>query len=361
MAKKLAFDRILFGTVMVLVGLGLAMVFSASAVVGGGGSGRPNALVVKQVVAAVAGLVAMGFAMHVSYDFWRRKWVVYGAVLGVIALQAAALASPARNATHRWLYVGGVSIQPSEFAKVALVIYIAYQIGKREDGRIDLRYLMPAGVVAGVIAGLVLISRDLGGALMLASATGLLLFLAGLPWLYLTLGALGLSPVIATAVLLEPYRRDRLLSFLDPEKDPQGLGFQAHQSLIAVGSGGLLGLGLGEGLQKLHFLPYPHSDFVFAILAEELGLVGALGVVALFAVFLWRGIRAGARAPDAFGRYLAWGLTATVVIQALIHISVALSLAPTTGVTLPFISYGGSSLVVCLASAGLILNVSQHG
>ena len=158
-----------------------------------------------------------------------------------------------------------------------------------------------------------------------------------------------------------PYRRARFLTFMNPENDPLGSGYQAHQSLIAVGSGGVWGLGLGESLQKLHFLPHPHSDFVYSILAEELGLVGALAILSLFAILLWRGGLAGLRAPDLFGRYLAWGFTGVLVLQAFIHISVALVLVPTKGIPLPFISYGGSSLVVSMTAGGVLLNLSQHG
>ncbi len=168
-------------------------------------------------------------------------------------------------------------------------------------------------------------------------------------------------PAVASAILLEPYRWARLVAFLEPEKFRQTSGFQPFQSLVAVGSGGVFGLGLGGGLQKLHFLPDANSDFVYAILAEELGLAGAFGTLALFGVLLWRGARAGFRAPDLFGRYLAWGLSAALVLQSLIHVSVALVILPTTGITLPFLSYGGSSLVVTMVASGVLLNVSQHG
>jgi cell division protein FtsW len=182
-----------------------------------------------------------------------------------------------------------------------------------------------------------------------------------MPFLPMFAGGLVMGPLVAAAILLEPYRRQRFLAFLEPEKDPLGAGFQAIQSLIALGSGGWFGLGLGKSVQKLHFLPYPHSDFVFSIVGEELGYVGALIVVALFGILLWRGLVAGFRAPDPFGKYLAWGLSGALAVQAFVHISVAASLLPATGITLPFVSYGGSSLVVTLVSSGLVLNVSQHG
>jgi len=361
MAKKLAFDRVLFTAVMALVGLGLAMVYSASAVVDRAMAGGLNTYLLKQSFAAGVGLLAMWVAMHVDYRKWGQRWLVWSMVLGVVLLQVLALLGPSLNNSKRWLLVGGLSIQPSEPAKVALVIYLSYQIAKRAGRARERELVIPAVLVGALLSGLVFLARDLGGALLLGAATGLMLFLAGMPWLHLGLGALSLSPLIITAVARVPYRRARLLAFLDPETDPLGSGFQASQSLIAVGSGGILGLGLGESVQKLHYLPYPHSDFVFAIIAEELGLLGALGVLGLFGVLVWRGFRAGLRAPDDFGRYLAWGLVGMIVIQALVHVSVALSLLPTTGVTLPFLSYGGSSLVVCLFASGVVLNVSQHG
>lgn len=370
MAKKLAFDRILFTTVVVLVGLGLAMVYSAGAVVASQPGGRLDSMLLKQILAVAIGLAAMALAMHVDYRFWSKRWVVWGVVFSVVGLQVAALLSPALNNSRRWLFLGPLSFQPSELAKIGLAVFLAYQIAKRADldgeGEGEARgrgtgLILPTALIAGPMAALVLLGRDLAGAALVAMVAGLMLFLAGMPWSQLAVGAATLTPLVASAILWEPYRRQRMLAFLHPEADPLGWGFQASQSLIAVGSGGIFGRGLGKGLQKLYFLPYPHSDFVFAIVGEELGLVGALGVVGLFGLFLWRGMRAGFRAPDDFGRYLAWGLTGVVVLQALFHISVAIALLPTTGMTLPFISYGGSSMVVCLAASGVILNISQHG
>ena len=360
MAKKLAFDRSLFTVVIVLVGFGLTMVYSASVMVGGAG-GSGTSLIIKQTLAALIGLVAMWLAMHTDYRLLQRRVVVWSLVGAAAGLLALALLSPELNGTRRWLFVGGFSFQPSELAKLATVVFFAYQMAKYEEsGRVS-RYLMPAVVVGGVMALLVLLGRDLGSAVMLLTMAGLLLLLAGMPYLPMIAASLAVGPMLAAAVLFEPYRRQRLLAFLEPEKDPLGAGFQAIQSLIALGSGGWLGLGLGRSVQKLHFLPYPHSDFVFSIVGEELGYIGALVVVALFGVLLWRGLVAGFRAPDPFGKYLAWGLSAALTIQAFVHISVAASLLPATGITLPFVSYGGSSLVVTLVASGLLLNVSQHG
>jgi len=360
MAKKLAFDPILFTTVLVLVGFGLTAVYSASVATAKDHQGSESALMMKQVVAAVVGIVIMWLLMHLDYQIFGNRlvvWSLFGAVVGLLLL---ALLSPTINNTNRWLIVAGLSFQPSELAKFAIAPLLAYQLAKSGTLRESRRFVLPAMLTAGALALLVLMGRDLGSAAMLMATTALLLFLAGLPlWQVVATGAV-VAPLVAAAIYFEPYRRARLLAFLDPAADPLGSGFQALQSLIAIGSGGVFGLGLGQGVQKLHFLPYPHSDFVFSIVAEELGLIGCVILVALFAVFLWRGARAGSRAPDALGRYLAWGLTGALCIQAAVHVSVALALLPATGITLPFVSYGGSSLVVSLAASGVILNVSQH-
>lgn len=364
MAKKLAFDRVLFGTVILAVAFGLVMVYSASAALARAdaeGRAEVNPYVVKQVLAALLGTVAMGAAMHLDYRHLRRPAVVYAVVLGAVALLVAVLFGPEINGTHRWFHLGRLSVQPSELAKLALVPFVAYHLEKKPDRVDQAAVLAPVLVVTGVVVGLVLLQPDFGTAVLLLVAVLLVLFLGGLPWRFLATAAVVTLPLLGALILSAEYRRRRLFAFLDPESDPLGASFQAHQSLIAVGSGGLLGLGPGGSVQKLHYLPHPHSDYVFSIAAEELGLVGAMAVLALFAVVLWRGVRAGAGAPDLFGRYLAWGLTGVLVIQALIHVSVCLALAPSKGIPLPFVSYGGSALVVSMAACGVLLNVSQHG
>lgn len=361
MAKKLAFDKWLFTVIVLLVGTGLVMVFSASAAAARDRGLAVNPFLAKQAAAAAAGFALMLVLMHFDYRRLRRPLVVY-LLLGVaVAALAGVLFSPELNGTRRWFFVGGLSLQPSEAAKLVLVLYLAYQIDRKQD-RINQRdLLLPCALVTGLIAGLVLLEPDLGTALLMLGVGFVMLFLAGLAWRYLAFGAALLAPAVWFLVIAVPYRRQRLFAFLDPAGDPLGSGWQATQSLIAVGSGGVFGVGLGQSVQKLYFLPHPHSDFVFAILGEELGLIGGLALLVLFAIFLWRGVLAGLRAPDAFGRYLAWGLTASLMIQALINVSVAVALLPTKGIPLPFISYGGSSLVATLAACGLLLNLSEHG
>jgi cell division protein FtsW len=361
MAKKLAFDRVLFTTVALLIFFGLVMVYSASAAITRERSPLVNPFLVKQALAAVVGLALMVCLMHLDYRRLRSPAVIY-ALLGVsLLLLVAVLFSPPLNNTRRWFFVAGLSLQPSELAKLALVPFLAYQIDKKQGEVNRLSLLVPVGAATVLVACLILFEPDMGTAVLLAGTAMLMVFMAGLSWSWVA-GALALvPPVLWLLVMAAPYRRGRFTTFLDPESDPLGGGFQGLQSLIAVGSGGLLGLGPGKSVQKLYFLPHPESDFIFSIVAEELGMVGAMAVVVTFAVLAWRGLRAGAKAPDLFGRYLGWGFTGVIVLQALINVSVTVALLPTKGIPLPFISYGGSSLVVTLCACGVVLNVSQHG
>lgn len=359
MAKKLAFDKLLFTAVALLVSMGLVMVFSASAALA-----RDHALnsyLVKQSLAACLGLALMVWLMHFDYRRLRSPLVIHSLLFGVLALLVAVLFAPELNNTRRWFFLAGISVQPSELAKLALIPFLAYQIEKREGQVNQLPFLLSMGMVTALFCGLILLEPDMGTAVLLLGTLALMLFLSGLSWGWVG-GGLAVLPVLLGAlVMAEPYRKERFFIFLDPEKDPLGNGFQALQSLIAVGSGGLFGRGPGQSLQKLYFLPHPESDFIYSIVAEELGMIGAAALLALFAVFAWRGLRAGYRAPDLFGKYLAWGLTIVIAMQALINISVTIALLPTKGIPLPFISYGGSSLVVTLAACGVLLNISQHG
>ena len=363
MAKKLAFDKVLFVAVLVLLLGGLVMVYSTT--VFNVDPTRQSALsstpFLKQVLAAGVGLLAMVAAMHVDYRLLRRPAVAYAIVGGILALLVLTLLSPAVNKTHRWIFVGGVSIQASELAKIAIVVFLAYQLD-RKWGRVnEAAVLIPTAVVTTLCAFLILLQPDFGTAGIIVATAGVMLFLAGLSWRFVALAGLVSLPALWFLIIAVPYRRQRLFTFLEPDQDPLGSGFQVLQSMIAVGSGGPFGLGLGQSVQKLHFLPFAESDFIYAILSEELGLIGSLGIVTLFAIVFWRGMRAGSRAPEPFGRMLAWGLCSALVLQALINVSVAIALLPTTGTTLPLISYGGSSMVATLLACGLVLNVSQHG
>lgn len=359
MAKKLAFDKLLFSTVIALTAFGLIMVYSAS-VVQDRGAGV-NRFLVKQSLAAALGLAAMWLAMHVDLRRLRRPAVIYTGMLGIFVLLLATLLGPAWNDVNRWLFIGGVSVQPSELAKLAVVMFVAYQIHRQAERQGDDALLLPCGMVLAAIVGLILLQPDLGTAALICAVALLMLFLSGVRKRFFASGAMTLVPLLAAVILSVDYQRQRLIAFLDPGLEPMGMNWQANQSLIAVGSGGFTGVGLAQGVQKLHFLPHPHSDFVYAVVAEELGFLGAVAVLAVFALLVWRGAVAGARANETFARYLAWGLTGMLALQASLHIGVVLKVLPTKGIPLPFISYGGSSLVVCLIAAGLILNASQHG
>lgn len=361
MAKKLAFDRALFVSIVLLVGFGLVMVYSASAAIARSSGAVVNPFLIKQAVATLVGLLLMLAVMHVDYRRLEHPAIVFALVGTTLAALVAVLFAPALNDAHRWLFFGGVSIQPSEFAKLSLVVFLAYLLHRRGDDVGRGRFLVPAGLLIGVFALLVFLEPAMSATVVLVAGAALLLFLGGLAWRFVFAAALLAVPVAGWLVWMAPYRRVRILSFLRPEEDPLGAGFQATQSLIAVGSGGLTGLGLGHGAQKLYFLPYPHTDFIYSIVAEELGFLGATALLGLFALFAWRGAKAGLAAGDRFGRFLAWGLTGIIVLQALLHFSVALSLLPSTGIPLPFVTYGGSAMVATLIACGVILNVSQHG
>lgn len=361
MAKKLAFDKILFTAVVVLLTFGLVMVYSASAAIARERALTVNPFLVKQGLAAALGLGLMAWLMHVDYRRLRSPAVIYALLGGVLALLIGVLFAPQWNATRRWFFIAGISIQPSELAKLAVIPFLAYQIEKKEGQVNQASFLLPAALFTCLAAALILLEPDMGTAVLLVATAFLMIFLAGLSWRFIVPALALVPPVLFALVMAEPYRRQRFFTFLDPEKDPLGSGFQALQSLIAVGSGGLLGLGPGKSVQKLYFLPHPESDFIFSIVAEELGMIGGIALVAAFAVLAWRGFTAGSKAPDLFGRYLGWGLTSVLVLQALINVSVTIALLPTKGIPLPFISYGGSSLVVTLCICGVLLNLSQHG
>lgn len=361
MAKKLAFDKALFTAAILLTGLGLTMVYSASGIVSTTDSFAMNPFFKKQAMAAVVGLVGMVLAMHFDYRRLNSAAAANAIAGGVLLLLVLVLFAPPINGTRRWLLIGNFSLQPSELAKLAVVVFLAYRISLAKKTDNEREWLWPSLLIAGLMAGLIMIETDLGTALLLAGASGLMLFLAGMRWRLLAAGAAILLPTMTTLVFLVERWRQRILTYLDPDAEPLLSSYQVSQSLIAVGSGGVFGLGPGQSLQKLYFLPYAHSDFIYAILGEELGFLGAVAVLMLFAMIAWRGARAGWTAPDPFGRYLAWGLTGVIVLQALLNMSVVLAVLPTTGIPLPFISFGGTSLVVSLVACGVLLNVSQHG
>jgi cell division protein FtsW len=287
--------------------------------------------------------------------------VIWSSVIVVVVALIAVLFSREINGTRRWFGVAGVGVQPSEFAKVVAVFFTAAVLERRMDRINQVSYaLAPIGVLVGVFAGLILLQPDFGTALSLVATVGVMAFVAGLSYRYMVGAALVALPALAVVLMSAEYRRRRLLAFLDPWSDPQGDGFQIIQSLIAVGTGGVSGRGLMGGVQKMFYLPEPHTDFIYAVIAEELGLIGATLIVACFAVIAWRGIHIAMRAPERFGSLLAAGITTMIVLQAFVNISVVLGLMPTKGIPLPFVSAGGSSLLLNLVAMGILLNVSQQ-
>src|SRR5262245_58852425 len=361
MARKLAPDKWLFAATTGLTLFGVVMVYSASAVIAQKENGSQFYYVIKQGAWVAIGFVVMLLTMQFNYQQLKSRQVVYGLLIVATITLFAVFGFSSVNGAHRWLKFRWFSVQPSELSKLALPIFLAYFLEKRAGEEGDFwRTFIPCGMVAGWLAALIVIEPDFGTALMLIVIFTVVIFAAGARVKHLALAAAPALVVAIGLLIFVPWRLKRLVTFLNPWADQQGAGFQVVQSLIAVGSGGSNGLGFAQGKQKMLFLPFAHSDFIFAVIGEELGLVGALAVVAVFALFLWRGIRTALLAPDRFGMLLSIGIVTSIVAQALFNISVVLSLVPTKGIPLPFISYGGSSLVPTLAAVGILLNVSQH-
>jgi cell division protein FtsW len=362
MPRRLAPDVWLFGVAIVLLAAGVVMVYSASAIVAADRFQDPYFFLKKQVFWALIGAACLWMAIRLDYR--RLEHLVLPLLIFAGVLLVLVLVSPfgqAINGTRRWIRLGPVSFQPAELAKLALVLYLAAFLAKKGEAIAEFRRgLLPPLAVAGTLAALVLAQPDLGTCLTLVALTFTLLFLAGGRIRHLGLILLAALPTLALAIWVAPYRVRRIIAFLDPWSDPRGSGFQIIQSWLAFGNGGIFGQGIGASRQKLFYLPESHTDFIFAIVGEELGFVGATTIVALFAILIWRGLRIGLRAPDPFGGYLAIGITVLIATQTLVNIGVVTGLLPTKGLPLPFISFGGSALLVTLLSTGVLLNISQH-
>jgi cell division protein FtsW len=361
MARKLKSDHILFIATILLLVLSVVMVYSASAPVALSRYGQASVFLVKQGMWAALGLAMLGVLMNVDYRTYREPVFIWS-FLGVVSLAlVAVLFSPPVNNARRWFGMAGIGVQPSEFAKLAAIIFIAAILERRMHRIDDVKYsLLPIGIVVTVLVGLILLEPDFGTSMSLILTAAAMVFAAGLNYRYIVGALLVALPTVYVILMGASYRRRRLLAFLNPWDDPLGDGFQIIQSLIAVGTGGFWGRGLMNGVQKLFYLPEPHTDFIYSVIAEELGLVGATAVILCFSIIAWRGMRAALSAPDSFGAFLAVGLTTMIAVQALVNISVVLGLMPTKGIPLPFVSAGGSSLLANLIGMGILLNVSQH-
>ena len=361
MARKLKSDKLLFTATLLLVCTSVVMVYSASAVVAMETNHDPYLYLFKQATWALIGLVLMPVIMRVDYRNYRQPMVIWaGLALVVLGLVAVLFGHPVNGAT-RWLNVGPLGVQPSELAKVVIIFFMAALLERRMDRIDEPTYaLVPIGVVLAAIVGLILAEPDLGTSVSVVMIAGVMIFAAGINYRYVAGVFLASLPALYFLLAFSDYRRRRVLAFLNPWADPLGDGFQMIQSMIAIGTGGVFGRGLMGGVQKLFYLPEPHNDFIYSVISEELGLIGATVVLACFCVITWRGLRTSVRAPDRFGAFLALGLTTMVAFQAFFNISVVLGLLPTKGIPLPFVSYGGSSLLINLLGMGILLNVSQH-
>jgi cell division protein FtsW len=364
MPKGKTYDQILFLTVLVLMGLGLIMVYSSSALVAEGSHYQVSSFyfLKKQAIYAGIAILVLLVTMAIPYEWWR-KWIYLILISSVVLLSLVFFPSLGIKAggAWRWLQLAGFRFQPAEFAKFALVLYLAHFLTKKAEVIGNMKAIfLPLCIVLGISLLLIVKQPDLGTSVLVMAVAIALIFAAGARKRHL----FGLVALFMTAlaglVYFVDYRWQRMVIFMNPWKDPKGVGYQTIQSLCALGTGGMFGLGLGQGIQKRGYLPEAHTDFIFSVIGEELGLIGALAVLALFGVFIWRGFKISRQSKEPFACYLALGVTCLIGFQALINIGVALGVLPTKGLPLPFVSFGGSSLIINAMAAGILLNISQY-
>ena len=365
MPRHLQTDRWMFGSTVALCLVGAIMVFSASAVTARDAYGNGSHFLLRQLLWLAFGLGGMMAVMNMDYRKLRRPEVIFTSLFGVLAMLAGVFFLDKSHATHRWIRLGPASLQPSELAKLAVIFYLAWflEMRRRPDsfGMNDWkRTILPAIGPVLVLVGLVVLEPDLGTAVEIFIIAVAMLYVAGLNGRYIIGAGLAAIPIIYLLIVRVSYRYERVVAFLNPTADPQGRGFQLLQSLIAVGSGGFTGVGLMESKQKLFYLPEAHTDFIFAVLCEELGFIGGAIVLSLFVIYGWRGMRSAFKITDEFGRFAALGITVMILSQTMINLGVVLGMMPTKGIPLPFISYGGSSLLVMLLATGVLLNISRQ-
>jgi cell division protein FtsW len=361
LAKRVGVDKWIFFTTLALVVVGLVMVFSASAVVAQERYHSPYAFVGRQAGWALAGLLTMVALMSVDYSRYNSSRFIYPALSVTTILLVLVFFFRDSHNTHRWIRFGGLfTFQPSEIAKPVIILFLAWFLSTRLDTIRDWRHTLLRAAIMPVVFMLLIVKQpDLGTALVVGGVAAMMLLLAGMEWKYLALAVAAALPPLAVLLFWVPWRRARMLAFLHPSLDPQGAGFHINQSLIAVGTGGLMGRGYMEGMQKLFYLPEAYTDFIYANIAEELGFLGSMLILVLFIVLGYRGLRTAFRSTDPFARLTAFGLTTAILLQAFFNISVVLSLLPTKGIPLPFISSGGTSLFFTLAGIGILLNISK--
>ncbi len=362
MAQEKRVDWFMFGIAAALALFGTMMVYSASAMFAlkETESISQNTYFYKQLAFTLIGLTAMFAISKIDYHVFQKPVVVYSIMAVTVILLLAVFAFPPINGARRWIRFSGFSFQPSELAKIAMPIFLAYFLTKKAESVGDLREtVLPCLLGVGLLTVLVLFEKDLGTTVVLCAIFAAVYFAAGARLVHIGTVAAGMVLVGASAIFFAPWRVARMMAFLDPYRYADDEGYQVVQSLYAIGSGGVLGEGFAKGHQKLFYLPYPYSDFIFSVVGEELGLVGTLAVVVAFGLLLWRGARAAVMAPDRFGTLLAIGIITGITVQALFNISVVTSILPAKGIPLPFISYGGSSVIVTLIGVGILLNISK--
>ncbi|MBL8203325.1 MAG: putative lipid II flippase FtsW [Blastocatellia bacterium] len=361
--EEAQWDMLLACSAVGLALFGLVMVYSASGAITTDKFGGSFHFVFRQAAWAVAGIVAMLVLMRIDYQRYASPMLILLLLVVSVALLIAVFFFNPRNGARRWIAIGPLSGQPSELAKLAFIAFMAYFLTRRneegEQGSFQSTFL-PAVVVAGILMALIVKEPDLGTALMIGIIFVVMMWIGRVPTWHLLSLALPVIPIGWYLLWHVGFRQKRLLAFLNPESDPQGAGYQILQSLYAVGSGGLSGAGLGSGKQKLGYLPEARTDFIFAVIGEELGFMGTVLVVVVFGLLMWRCLKASFRAPDQFGQLLGIGLTTMLIAQAFFNMSVVLSLVPTKGIPLPFVSAGGSSLLFALAAVGVLLNISEQ-
>jgi len=362
MAFKPGSDKILFVTAGFLTIFGLLMVYNASSVVASSEHGMSFYIFLKQFTYAVFGFACLIWLMRIDYHKWLDKRILYTALVLCAFALVFVLTEPPINGARRWIRIGSLlSFQPSEMAKLSVIVFIAAFLHVHESKiKKPTWHLLALFLVIGFFAGIILIEPDFGQALYICFIAAVMLFVAGLSWKYYASAILMAIPCFYFFVVRYPYRWNRIIAFIDPSKDPQGTGWHITQSLTAVGSGGLTGLGLGAGKQKLFFLPEASSDFIFAVIGEELGLLGTCVIICGFLIYFFRGMKIVLHSSDRFGFYLALGITLMIVMQGFINISMVLAMIPTKGIALPFISQGGTSLFLNLLATGILLNLSYR-
>jgi cell division protein FtsW len=351
-------SNILILVTLALVAFGMVMVYSATSASAAIGGGNPMYYLKRQGIYALVGLGLLLLARRWNYRALRN--LAPGLVLGSLLLLLVALVGgQSVNGARRWIHFGGTTFQPSELAKIALAVWTALYLSKRPVPRTLGELTKPIGLITGVFCALILAEPDLGTVIAMCVMVGAMLLVAGASVRMLASSSGIVGAVVLLAIWFEPYRRTRIFAFINPWHDAQGSGFQIVQAMIGIGSGGFFGKGLGQGVEKVFYLPEAHTDMIFAIIGEELGLVGATLVIATFAAFGWAGLRIALNCPDPFGKALATGITTLVCGQAALNLAAVVGMAPLTGIPLPFVSYGGTSLVVMLAAVGILLNIDR--